>query len=68
MMIESTIVRVHRHSVGARKKGRGSGHRPIPGGLTTNIHVTVDAVGKAVAFSLTPRQRTDITEGRTASG
>ena len=32
------------------------------GGLTTKIHAIVDAAGKAVALSLTPGQRADITE------
>ncbi|AXN01845.1 hypothetical protein CJF59_14640 (plasmid) [Acetobacter pomorum] len=32
------------------------------GGLTTKIHVIVDAAGKAAALSLTPGQRADITE------
>lgn len=30
MMIDSTIVRAHQHSAGARKKGDGSGHRAVP--------------------------------------
>ncbi|WP_408874580.1 transposase [Acetobacter sp. AC2005] len=61
-MIDSTIVRAHQHSAGARKKGRGSGHRAAPCGLTTKIHAIIDAAGKAVALSLTPGQRADITE------
>ena len=32
------------------------------GGLTTKIHAIVNAAGKAVALSLTPGQRADITE------
>ncbi|GEN63848.1 hypothetical protein AOE01nite_20720 [Acetobacter oeni] len=32
------------------------------GGLTTKMHAVVDAAGKAVALSLTPGQRADITE------
>ncbi|NHO20903.1 transposase, partial [Acetobacter oeni] len=32
------------------------------GGLTKKMHAVVDAAGKAVALSLTPGQRADITE------
>ncbi|WP_408744618.1 transposase [Acetobacter malorum] len=32
------------------------------GGLTSKIHSIVDAAGKAVALSLTPGQRADITK------
>ncbi|QHC37341.1 IS5 family transposase [Komagataeibacter xylinus] len=63
MMIDSTIVRAHQHSAGARKKGgadQASGRSR--GGLTSKIHAIVDAAGKAVALSLTPGQKADITE------
>jgi len=32
-MIDSTIVRAHQHSAGAKKSWRGPGHRAIPRGL-----------------------------------
>ncbi|MBV0886955.1 IS5 family transposase [Komagataeibacter oboediens] len=63
MMIDSTIVRDHQHSAGARKKkgaDRAIG-RPH-GGLTSKIYAIVGAAGKAVALSLTPGQRADITK------
>ncbi|PYD79353.1 IS5/IS1182 family transposase [Komagataeibacter oboediens] len=63
MMIDSTIVRDHQHSAEARKKGgadQASGRSR--GGLTSKIHAIVDAAGMAVALSLTPGQRADITE------
>ncbi|WP_338111341.1 IS5 family transposase [Novacetimonas pomaceti] len=63
MMIDSTIVRAHQHSAGARKKGGADQAIGRPrGGLTSKIHAIVDAAGKAVALSLTPGQRADITE------
>ncbi|NHN90338.1 IS5 family transposase [Acetobacter conturbans] len=63
MMIDSTIVRAHQHSAGARKKGGADqAIGRSRGGLTTKIHAIVDAAGKAVALSLTPGQRADITE------
>ncbi|WP_156480254.1 IS5 family transposase [Acetobacter tropicalis] len=63
MMIDSTIVRAHQHSAGARKKGGADqAIGRSRGGLTSKIHAIVDAAGKAVALSLTPGQRADITE------
>ncbi|MCG4273263.1 IS5 family transposase [Acetobacter senegalensis] len=59
MMIDSTIVRAHQHSAGARKKGRGQAIGRTRGGLTTKIPAIVDAAGKAVALSLTPGQRAE---------
>ncbi|WP_182356153.1 IS5 family transposase [Komagataeibacter europaeus] len=63
MMIDSTIVRAHQHSAGARKKGGADqAIGRSRGGLISKIHAIVDAAGKAVALSLTPGQRADITE------
>ncbi|GAN63666.1 hypothetical protein AIN02nite_29080 [Acetobacter indonesiensis] len=53
MMTDSTIVRAHQHSAGARKKSVDQAIVPLRGGLTTNIHAIVDVAGKAVALSLT---------------
>jgi len=41
---------------GPAKKGVWPSHRPAARGLTTKIHVIVDALGNSVAMSLTPRQ------------
>ncbi|WEQ51312.1 IS5 family transposase [Komagataeibacter oboediens] len=63
MMIDSTIVRAHQHSAGARKKkGADQAIGRSRGGLTSKIHAIVGAAGKAVALFLTPGQRADITE------
>ena len=62
VMIDSTIVRAHQHSSGA-KKGGGAQKQAIGrslGGLTTKIHTTVDALGNPTGFHLTPRQAHDL--------
>ena len=56
-MIDSTIVRAHQQSWGA--KG-GSDHCEamgrIKGGFSTKIHTTVDASGNPLSFYLTPAE------------
>ena len=62
-MIDATIVRAHQHSAGARKKGgcdQAIGRSR--GGLTTKIHVIVDALGNPLALSLTGGNAHDITQ------
>jgi transposase len=60
-MIDSTIVRAHQHSAGA--KGGGA-HKQAIGrsrsGLSTKIHTTVDALGNPSGFHLTPGQSHDL--------
>ncbi|GHE77150.1 IS5 family transposase [Streptomyces vinaceus] len=62
--VDSTIVRAHQHSAGARQKGPGrrSG-RPClgrsRGGLTTKIHLAADGHYRPLAFVLTPAQARD---------
>jgi transposase len=61
MMLDSSIVRAHQHSAGARKKeGACQAIGRSRGGLTTKIHAIVDALGNPVAVSLTPGQASDI--------
>ncbi|WP_334472667.1 IS5 family transposase [Arsenophonus sp. PmNCSU2021_1] len=59
-MIDSTIVRAHQHSAGAKggidKQAIGRSR----GGLSTKIHVTVDALGNPTGFHLTPGQAHDL--------
>ncbi|WP_240636209.1 IS5 family transposase [Caldimonas tepidiphila] len=60
-MIDSTIVRAHQHSAGAKKGG--SQKQAIGrsrGGLSTKIHATVDALGNPTGFHLTPGQAHDL--------
>jgi transposase len=60
-MIDSTIVRAHQHSAGA--KGGDREQEAIgrsKGGLTTKIHATTDALGNPTGFHLTPGQAHDL--------
>jgi len=65
-MIDATIVRAHQHSAGARKKtGVNQAIGRSRGGLTTKIHMIVDALGNPLAFNLTGGQAHDITQAET---
>jgi len=64
-MIDATIVRAHQHSAGARKTtnadqaiGRSRG------GLSTKIHLIVDALGNPLTFCLTGGQVHDVTQAQ----
>ncbi|MFD7900290.1 IS5 family transposase [Streptomyces sp. NPDC059743] len=63
--VDSTIVRVHRHAAGARKKGAPAqepGDHAIGrsrGGLTTKIHLAADSNCRPLAFVLTAGQAGD---------
>src|SRR4051794_23358783 len=61
-MIDSTIVRAHQHSAGAKKKDIPSDEAigRSRGGLSTKIHATVDALGNPTGFHLTPGQAHDL--------
>src|ERR1700734_1262760 len=62
-MIDATIVRAHQHSAGAcKKKGVNQAIGRSRGGLTTKIHMIVDALGNPLAFTLTAGQVHDITQ------
>ena len=45
-MIDSTIVRAHQQSAGAKKKDEAQAIGRSAGGLSTKIHATCDALGK----------------------
>ncbi|WP_446684582.1 IS5 family transposase [Cyanobacterium sp. HL-69] len=60
-MIDSTIVRAHQHSAGAKggiKTKEAIGRST--GGLSTKIHTTVDALGNPTGFFLTGGQKCDL--------
>ncbi|MEU7315319.1 IS5 family transposase [Streptomyces sp. NPDC007083] len=61
--VDSTIVRAHQHTAGARKGPRGEpGDHAIGrsrGGLTTQIHLAADARCRPLAFVLTAGQAGD---------
>lgn len=64
-MIDSTIVRVHQHSAGAKKRGGDSETQALgrsKGGLTTKIHAVVDALGNPVRVVLAGSNRNDTTQ------
>ncbi len=62
VMIDSTIVRAHQHSAGAKKKGpeQCQAIGRSRGGLTTKVHATVDALGNPTGFHLTSGQAHDL--------
>jgi transposase len=50
-MIDSTIVRAHQHSAGAKESGaKQEAIGRSKGGLSTKIHAVVDALGNPVLF------------------
>src|ERR1700760_1363663 len=60
-MIDSTIVRAHQHSAGAKKKdGEDQAIGRSRGGLSTKIHTLVDALGNPLGFYLTGGQAHDL--------
>jgi len=58
-MIDTTIVRAHQHSAGAKKDGEQAIGRSR-GGLSTKITATVDALGNPIGFHLAPGQASDL--------
>ena len=62
VMIDSTIVKAHQHSAGAKKKGpeQSEAIGRSRGSLTTKIHTTVDALGNPTGFHLAPGQVHDL--------
>ncbi|HAC64930.1 MAG TPA: IS5 family transposase [Cyanothece sp. UBA12306] len=59
-MIDSTIVRAHQHSAGAKGDKNEEAIGGSKGGLSTKIHATVDALGNPTGFYLTPGQCCDL--------
>ena len=57
LLLDSTIIRVHQHGAGAKKR-RAIGRSR--GGLTTKIHLAVDALGNPLRSILTAGQDSDI--------
>jgi len=63
LMIDSTTVRPRQQA--ATKKGEACDQAlgRSQGGLTTKVHMLVDALGRPLRFILTPGQTGDITQG-----
>lgn len=60
-MIDSTVVRAHQHSAGARKDdGEDQAIGRSRGGLSTKIHALADALGNPVGFHLTGGEAHDL--------
>ncbi|WP_108034002.1 IS5 family transposase [Burkholderia mayonis] len=59
VLIDSTIVRAHQHSSGARKKRSATLGRSR-GGLTTQLHLAVDDAGRPLRLIATEGQVSDI--------
>jgi transposase len=59
-MIDSTVVRAHQHSAGAKKADGDQAIGRSKGGLTTKIHALVDALGNPLKIILTGGQVHDL--------
>jgi transposase len=57
--VDSTINRVHQHAAGARGGAERHAIGRSRGGLTTKVHLVVDALGLPMDFELTEGQRHD---------
>ena len=59
-MIDSSIVRAHQHSTGAKISRKVQAIGRSKGGLSTKVHAVVDALGNPIDFILTPGQACDL--------
>ncbi len=61
-MTDSSVVRVHQHGTGARKKGDSDGEETgrSRGGLTTKVHAITDSEGRIASLSLSSGQVHDL--------
>lgn len=59
-MIDSTIVRAHQHSAGAKKAHADQAIGRSRGGLSTKIHAMIDALGNPIGFHLTGGEAHDL--------
>ena len=62
LLMDSTIVRAHASSAGARKEHGEQALGRSRGGFSTKIHLATDESGTALRFILTAGQRNDITQ------
>lgn len=61
LLIDSTVIRAHRHAAGMNTGGADEDLGRSRGGFGTKIHAAFDALGNPVAFHLSPGQDADIT-------
>lgn len=59
MIIDSTIIRAHQHSAGARRKHGPQAIGRFRGGLTTKLHPAIDWVGRPLRLIITEEQVAD---------
>lgn len=67
LILDSTVIRAHPCAAGAPNKRGGQAAQALGrsrGGFSTKIHVSVDALGNPLRFTLTPGQRHDITQAK----
>jgi len=65
LILDSTVIRAHPCAAGASKESGGQEAQALGrsrGGISTKIHVNVDALGNPLHFILTAGQRHDITQ------
>ena len=58
--LDSTVNRVHQHGAGGTGGADANGIGRSRGGLTTKVHLVVDALGLPLAYEITEGQRHDI--------
>jgi len=61
-MIDSTIIRAHRHAAGARGGQENEGLGRGCGGFSSKIHARVDALGMPLAFIITGGEQHDVVQ------
>ncbi|ULJ81686.1 IS5 family transposase (plasmid) [Rhizobium sp. C104] len=62
LMIDSTIVRAHQQAASGKRGAKDQALGRSRGGLTTKIHMLVDALGRPLRFIVTAGQVGDITQ------
>ena len=61
-MLDATIVRAHQHSAGAKRGTQNPAIGRSRGGLSTKIHIAVDALGHPMRMTLTAGQVHEATQ------
>jgi transposase len=66
--LDSTINRAHPHAAGGKGGSAAEGIGRSRGGLTTKVHLVVDALGLPLTFEITEGQRNDIVPAKELIG
>ena len=59
-LLDSSVIRVHAHAAGARRRAGEQALGRSRGGFSTKLHLRGDAKGRPVAFHLTGGERHDL--------